>query len=381
MKFNPLFFQASLAAGGVALMPFNFLQFAVPHGKGLIKLSDIAWQNITGAQAALYIPLVAIMLLFVILHFVLTLFFLKGLISWLSKKDEYSNFIKNPLVNVGIFAPIASLSMSANVFWGPVGFFVPAVSANLQTLMLPSLIFFGLLWATLIGLELKVMKNWLSNAIDIKKFNFTWLLDVFAFALVNLTGTGIAATAKNSDIASIAAFGSLFTLSIGFFLLFAKLIYLIYLQIKSDRLPDKPVLPAFFTIIPVTCLFGLSFYRFAVYLREYFAIDISGISFFIINFSYVITIAWGAFSIYILSDYFKKEFVKSDYSAPQWGLVCALVGSQVLGVYVHGYYFGQIVLASINYLSILAAVAIYAIVLVKFNRTRKPAQPKVQLTS
>lgn len=43
MKFTPLIFQASLAAGGVALMPFNYLQFAVPHGEGLIKLSDISW--------------------------------------------------------------------------------------------------------------------------------------------------------------------------------------------------------------------------------------------------------------------------------------------------------------------------------------------------
>ena len=37
MKFTPLKFQIPLAAGGVALMAFNYLQFAVPHGKGLIK--------------------------------------------------------------------------------------------------------------------------------------------------------------------------------------------------------------------------------------------------------------------------------------------------------------------------------------------------------
>lgn len=73
MKFNPLIFNASLAAGGVALMPFNYLQFAIPHGKGLIKLSNISWDGLTGVQSALYFPLVAIMLTFIIIHFLLNL--------------------------------------------------------------------------------------------------------------------------------------------------------------------------------------------------------------------------------------------------------------------------------------------------------------------
>jgi hypothetical protein len=34
IKFHPLLFQSSLAAGGVSLMAFNYLQFAIPHGEG-----------------------------------------------------------------------------------------------------------------------------------------------------------------------------------------------------------------------------------------------------------------------------------------------------------------------------------------------------------
>lgn len=321
MKFNPLLFQASLAAGGVALMPFNYLQFAIPHGKGLIKSSHISWEALTGVQSALYMPLVAIMLTFVVMHFLLTLIFLKGLVSWLINKEEYKSFISDPYKNVGIFAIIASLSMSANVFWAPVGFFIPQVSSNLQGLMLPSLIFFCILWVIILSLEFKVLKTWMTNAIDISKFNFVWLLDVFAFGLVSLTGTGIAAMSGNKVIAGIAAFASMFTLSIGFFLLVIKLVYLIYLQIKKDGLPDKAVLPAYFLVIPITCLFGLSFYRIAMYLQTYFSINVKGISFFIINFSYVIAIAWAGFTLFLLSDYLKNHFVKSNFSPPQWGMV------------------------------------------------------------
>jgi len=321
IKFNPLIFQASLAAGGVALMPFNYLQFAVPHGKGLIKLSDIAWNGLTGVQSALYFPLVAIMMIFTIIHFLLTFIFLKGLVSWFRNKKEVDSFISDPYKNVGIFAIIASLSMSANVFWAPVGFFVPQVSANLQALMLPSLIFFGILWVALLKLEFRVIKIWLTDSVDISKFNFIWLLDVFAFGLVNLTGTGIAAMSGNAQIAGIAAFGSLFTLSIGFFLLIIKMVYLIYIQIRKGTLPDKPILPAYFLVIPIICLYGLSFYRIAAYLQTYFSIDVTGIWFFIINFSYVMAIAWGVFSVYLLSDYLKNHFAKSNFSPPQWGMV------------------------------------------------------------
>lgn len=72
MKFTPLKFSASLAAGGIALMPFNYLQFTVPHGKGLIKLSDIPWGRLTMAQTSSYLPLIGIMLAFTVFHLILT---------------------------------------------------------------------------------------------------------------------------------------------------------------------------------------------------------------------------------------------------------------------------------------------------------------------
>lgn len=321
MKFTPIKFQASLAAGGVALMAFNYLQFAIPHGKGLIKLSDISFTKLTLGETSLYLPLIGIMLAFTLANLILTIIFLKGFAQWFADKTEYNNFINNSSIHIGIFAPIASLSMTANVIWGPLSFFVPTLSANIQALMFPSLIFFALLWLIVLKLEFKVLKIWLTQPVDVSKLNFVWLLDVFAFALVNLTGTGIAAISSNRELASIAAFASLFTLSIGFFLFLAKLAYLIYLQLKSNTLPGNPVLPAFFLVIPITCLFGLSFYRIAVYLQTYYSFDIKVLSYFIITFSYAITIGWGIFTVYLLSGYLRKEFSKSEFSPPQWGMV------------------------------------------------------------
>ncbi len=321
MKFTPLKFQAPLAAGGISLMAFNFLQFAVPHGKGLIKLSDIAWTKLSLSQVALYLPLTILMLAFTLLNLILIVGYSKSLVQWILDKEEYNNFVSNPATNIGVFVPIASFSMTANMIWAPLAFFVPQLSSHLQSIMLPALIFFAVLWLALFRLEFKVLKILLIKPFDVTKLNFVWLLDVFAFALVNLTGTGIAAMSIDKNIASIAAFGSSFTLMVGFFLFLIKLTYLIYQQIKSSKLPDKPVLPAYFMVIPITCLLSLSFYRITIYLQTYFSFEVKALSFFLLTFSYVITIGWGIFSLYLLSDYLKHDFAKSEYSAPQWGMV------------------------------------------------------------
>ncbi|MBS3970408.1 MAG: hypothetical protein KGZ94_09860 [Clostridia bacterium] len=322
MTFTPFKFQLPLAAGGIALMAFNYLLFAMPHGEGLITISNVNWTGITLAQGVIYYPLIAIMLVLAAINLLYSIVFVKELIQWLYNKNDYVSFMNGPPIkNIGILVPIASLSMTANVILGPVGFFIPQLSSNLQSMMLPALIFYGLLLFMLLVLELKLLKIWFSQPLDVSKLNFVWLLDVFAFGLVNLTGTGIAAMSSDRVISSIAAFASFLALSVGIFLLIIKLTYLIYLQIKSNELPPKHFLPSYFIVVPITCLFGFSFYRITSYLKTHFAFNVDVFSFFFINFSYAITIAWCIFCLYLLSDYFKTYFYKSDFSPTQWSMV------------------------------------------------------------
>lgn len=303
-------------------MAFSYLQFAVPHGNGLIKLSDIPWASLTAMQTSLYVPLIGIMLVFTIINLLSIVVFLKDLIQWLGDKQEYKEFMSGPPTKaIGIFVPIASLSMTMNVILAPLAFFIPNLSANIQLLMLPGLIIFGFLLLMLFKLEFTFLKTWLSQPLDVTKLNFVWLLDVFAFGLVNLTGAGIASMASNRDIASIAAFASLLALSMGSFLLVIKLAYLIYLQMKSSKLPDSAVQPAFFLVVPITCLFGISYYKIMLHLQTWFSFDIKVASFFFITFSYVITIGWALFTLYLLTDYYKNYFYKSEYFPTQWAMV------------------------------------------------------------
>ena len=114
MHFTPLKFQVPLAAGGIALMAFNYLQFAIPHGKSMIKMSDVTSAGLTTEQLYLYLPMIVIMLAFSIICIGLTICYLKQLLQWLSNEIEYLKFMSGPpTLSVGIFVPVAATSMAA----------------------------------------------------------------------------------------------------------------------------------------------------------------------------------------------------------------------------------------------------------------------------
>ncbi|ADH86304.1 conserved hypothetical protein [Desulfurivibrio alkaliphilus AHT 2] len=320
MKFSPLQFQISVAAGGAALMPFVLLQFAVPHGEGLITMAAMPWEQLSAVENFFYGPLVGVMLLFVVIHLLLTLFYLKGLAGMMAQREQFSAFINDPKVHIAIFSPIASLAMTANVVWGPLAFFVPNMGATLQGLMLPSLFFFALLWLALLGFEAKVLKIWLTQPVEPSKLNFAWLLDIFAFGLVSLTGSGIAAIATDPAVAAAAAFAAFFTIGAGIFIFLLKIVVLLYGQLKAQRLPGDPIQPAFFLVIPILCLFGISLFRIMAYLQNHFGFAAEPASFLVLNFAYAAAVAWAVFGLYLLADYFRK-FGRQKYSPAQWGIV------------------------------------------------------------
>jgi hypothetical protein len=323
IPFHPLLFQSSLAAGGVALMAFNYLQFAIPHGEGPIVSSDISWSSFTAGQVAFYAPLVAVMLAFTLLNFGLTVYFLYRLVDWLGEPGAYGAFRDNAQgnANTGIFAVIASLAMTVNVFWAPFGFFVPQMAAGMQAMMLPSLVVFGALLLVLVYLEVTFGRTWFRKSIDRSKFNFIWLLDTFAWGLVALTGSGIVAMAENALIVDIAGAGTLFALAVGLLVLLYKVAYLTYNHVKAGKLPANPILPAFFLIVPISCLFGLSAYRVAGFLGPQAGSGVDGAPSLLITASYGLAVVWGVGAVYLIRDYFTTYFVKSPFAPPQWGFV------------------------------------------------------------
>lgn len=321
MKFTPLKFQGTLAAAGVALMPYVFLKINIFKSEGTISLSELPILSGNTLEYAAALFLIAVMGLFIVIHFTLTAIFLKELVIWLLKPDNFKELMKNPLANSALFSPLISLPMSMVVFFGPVSFFVPQLTENMQSLMLPAFVVFSFLWVILILLELKVVKVFFTESVEHEKLNFGWLLDVLALGAVSLFGSSIADFSKSDLIASSVAFMVMIALLVGISVFVLKIAILFYQQIKSKVMPSINILPAFFLVVPPMCLLGFSFYKLLGYASKTYGFDTNAVSFLIIVFSYLTAMSWFIFSVVLLREYLKKEFLSSDFSPAQWGMV------------------------------------------------------------
>lgn len=242
MNFNPLAFLASLGAGGIAIMPFAFLQYTYSHGSGLIARSQIASSDMVSFW---FLFLEAVMIIFAVLHLVLTIVFTKQLITWLKTKS-FKEMLNSPLKNSALLAPFISLAMTMNVFIGPVRFFIPQMAENLQSFMAPALVFWLVIWGFLIWTEVKLLKISFAKGFDVTKISFGWLLHPFALGMVTVVGMGIAAMAQDHIVADTAVFFSLISGSMGIFLLTVKMIMIFKSHFSAEDLPDRQFLPSFF---------------------------------------------------------------------------------------------------------------------------------------
>lgn len=367
MMFTPLRFQSALAAGGVALMPFVLMQFTFPHREQLININDFA----NGYDVASLL-LVGVMLLTTLLHFFLITKISLELLLWSCKSDELKIFLSDPGLNVGIFSPIVALGMTVNVLLGPVAFFFPDFSRHVPLLVSHGIYLYALLFLTLGYISASIGKTWIFRDGKIVAFNYNWLLDVFAWGMIALAGSGITMATTDTQVARAASILTLIAISIGLFIYGIKGMYLLVSQMSHGANLAEPLKPAHLIIVPINCLFAIAIYKIAGYTDKTLGVDISSIAFASVMILFSLALCWMLFCILVFKDWFLHQFTKPDFYPSQWGLVCVLVGLEVLAVYSHVNYYQSYMLLGFSYLSIVLAVAIYTFVYLKFIGVIKP---------
>lgn len=367
-KFSPLVFLASLGAGGISVIPFSFLNYTFSHPKGLVNYAHIPHGDLSVLQEIFFRFLESIMIIFPIIHIVLSFIFLFQLISWV-KSSDYSSFISDPLKNSAILAPFISLVMTMNVMLGPIRFFIPAISGNLQTFMLPALIFWLLIGFFLMKMELKLLKTSFVKSFDASKINFGWLLHSFTLAMFTVTGTGIAALAQSPGIAHIAAFTSFVFGGMGIFLLFVKMFALFKSHFEAPGLPEKQFLPSFLIVIPNITLYAISFFRIGHYLEHNFGSHFQAYFMLIVTIAFAFETWYMLFGLSLLKDYFRNNFMK-EFHVSQWGLVCPFVAYSVLGSFVYSTFVQSAVLYYGILIVMLITITLFFNLLYKHMRCR-----------
>jgi tellurite resistance protein TehA-like permease len=331
--FSPLSFLASLGAGGIAVIPFAFLNYTYPHGKGLINMTHISYEVLSIWQGILFRVLEGTMIFFSLLHIILSLFFAVQLFQWVKEK-KYVALMKDPLMSSALLPPFISLVMTMNVVIGPVRYFIPSFSENLQLFMLPALLFWGGIWVFLMKLEIKLLRISFETSFDVQKIHFGWLLHPFALGMATVTGTGIAALSTDASIAHIAAFLSLVSGTMGIFLLATKMTILFKSHFVAEQMPDKQFFPSLLIVIPNITLYAISAFRFGHYLEHHHGAEMGAFYMIVTTLSFAFETWYIAFGVSLLLPYFKKHFFK-EFSLSQWGLVCPVVAYAVLGSFVY----------------------------------------------
>ena len=358
-QFSPLLFLAALGAGGISVIPFAFLQYTYHTGKGLVTYNDIMHSTLSAGQEILFRVLEVVMIVFAIIHVALLVKYVKRMIPWM-KTRTFKEVFHNPLKNSTLVAPFIAIAMFLNVIIGPARFFIPMISENFQTLMLPALIVWGIIVVTLLLVETKLLTISFTKGYDIEKINFGWLLHPFALGMVSVTGTGIAAMAKDSSIAHTAAFFSTITGIMGLFLLTVKLLVLFQRHFKMKGLPEKQFLPSFLIVIPNITLYAIAAFRFGHYLEHQFSFHLGGAYFFIvIMMAFAFEVWYLLFGLGLLRNYFKKQYFKKEFYPSQWGLVCPFVAFAVLGSFVYKLFVPSPIIITLVLISAGVAIAFF----------------------
>jgi tellurite resistance protein TehA-like permease len=152
--------------------------------------------------------------------------------------------------------------------------------------------------------------------------------------MLTVTGTGIAAMAKDYDIATVAMVLTVVSGSMGLFLLLVKTITLFKSHFAATGLPEKQFLPSFLIVIPNITLYAISFFRLAHYFERHHEAHVHTFQQVVVLTAWAFETWYLIFGLVLLVDYFKKYFQK-DFTVSQWSLVCPFVAYAVLGAFVY----------------------------------------------
>lgn len=366
-KFSPLSFLAAVGAGGISIIPFAFLNYTVPHAKGLIKLADLTAGTWSVWQEILFYGLEVVMLVFAFLHVLLLISLFHRFFHFLGSSD-YTELMENPLKNNSILTPFIALAMTMNVLIGPVRFFVPTLSQNLQLLMLPALLVWLVLLLAFFRLEIKTLKSLFLKSVDLTKVGFGWLLDVFALSMLAVTGSGIAALAKSPAIAHTAAFFSLMGASMAIFFLVIKVVLVFQKHFAEKSLPEKQFLPSFLNLVPAVTLLTITFFRLGHYLEAQFSFHIDWYFTLLVTGAFAFETWYLIFGLALLKDYFLQHHFEREHYPAQWALICPFVAYGVLGSFVYSVFVPSPILIAVILLSLVVSILLFADLLIRHLR-------------
>jgi len=335
-EYSPLYFLASLGAGGLSVAIYMYLMFMIEHPKVPLATFEYIFPLIKAGNfiSLLVVLNILLVLIFSYLHFRLLFWNIKE--YKLFKKTEKYKKLKTTNDEVTLMAIPLTLAMTINVcfvlgaalvpgLWGVVEYMFPFAIAAFLAVGIYGLKIYGDFITRLV----------VSGGFDFEKnSNFSQMLATFAFSMVSV---GLAAPGAMSHYVGVSAIGLFFSI---FFMILSIVLVLksMFLAFKSMyRYGISPESAgSLWMLIPISTLLGIALIRISFGLVHNFDQEPSPSFLFMFSsaiVSFQIIIGLFGYKVMKTLGYF-RDYLHSDIkSTAALGLVCPGVAFFVFGMF------------------------------------------------
>jgi hypothetical protein len=332
--YSPLYFLASLGAGGLAVTFFMWLMHWIPHpGKTVPVFEDITAAFSSGSAPVQGMILVAMagIAVFSFLNLKLLVWNLRRFAQWRTT-EAYTGFARSNAQSQVMALPLA-LAMSVNVLFILGMVFVPGLWSVVEYLFPLALVAFLAIGAY----AFKLYGGFLGRVLTEGGFNcaannnFGQVLPAFAFAMV---GVGLAAPAALSTLPAVAGLGLVLS---SFFLMASVLIaavaMVLGLRAMMENGANPETAPTLSIIVPLLAVLGILSLRQSHGMEVHFGADVSaGQTLATLSKFLSVQVLFLLFAglILIRQGYAGRFLFGRDTSAGSYALVCPGVGFAVM---------------------------------------------------
>lgn len=335
-KFNPMYFLASLGAGGLSVSFFIYLMFLVPHkDTPMATFNHIFPKLLEGSMLSLIIAFSLVFIIaFAFFHFKLLIWCTKEFKKY-KESEDYKTLISSN-AEISLMAIPLTFAMTINVCFVLGAVFVPNLWSVVEY-MFP----FALLgFATTGYFALKIFFNYFSRLLVNGGFDFSknnnlsQMISIFAFSMIAVGFAAPGAMSHNLIINAIGIFSSIFFVAIALLLVLIK-ITIGFVNMFENGISAEAA-PSLWIIIPILTLLGITFVRISFGLDHNFNSPINKSMLFTITSVVVaLQIIFGILGYQVMKKigYFEEYIMGEKRSSVSFALICPGVAFMVFGMF------------------------------------------------
>nr|WP_017754327.1 hypothetical protein [Calidifontibacillus oryziterrae] len=341
-KYSPLYFLASLGAGGMGVSFFMYFMFLIPHPDFGMPTFNHIYPYLTGDNkvvAGLIVFVTLAILFFVFKHFQLLIWNLKEY-SQFKKTSAYQQ-LRSSNAEVTLMAIPLTLGMTINGMFILGVLFVPNLLSFIEYLFPAAIVAFSLVGIYALRIFASYFTRFITNGdFDFgKNNNLSQMIAIFAFSMISVGLAAPAALSHNIYTSTVGMYLSIFFGTVAVSLVIIKLTFGLN-SIFANGI-GKEAAPSLWIMIPVLTLFGITFVRlFSGVNHNLFHTQPSPhIVFLVLSVFISLQIIFGLVGFVVMRriGYF-KDYVYGDMNSPaSFTLVCPFVAFTVLGMFFIGW--------------------------------------------